>query len=130
MKIRRELRYPSVPSALGLLLSGLLVSTGVSAATSYLQELEAEAAATDNATQSTEPAATQSWQNQQTTAGEKLDPGLSKAMFEESLKNRFYGSYLFYSNLNDKKQQVVYEEYKKNNDIDHLREVIKTQMTN
>jgi hypothetical protein len=55
---------------------------------------------------------------------------LSKTPFEEELKSRFYGSYLFYSTLNDAKQQVVYEEYKKNNDIKHLRKVIQSQMTN
>ncbi len=128
--MRRENRQPLTHKPVAFLFVGLLLSAGASAASSYLQELEAEAAATDNTAQPTAPAATPNWSKQKTTVSEKLDPGLNKKQFEESLKSRFYGSYLFYATINDKKQQVVYEEYQKNNDIEHLREVIKTQMTN
>lgn len=118
-------------SIAGSLIFGLLLGSGATAATSYLQELEAEAATINSDAQPETPAATPSWQTQHTTsAGEKLDPGLNKEQFEESLKSRFYGSYVFYTNLNEIKRQVVYEEYKKKNDIEHLREVIKAQLTN
>jgi hypothetical protein len=103
------------------------------AASSYLQQLEAEAAATDNSTAKPavheSPAGRANWSPQQALLGEKLETGLTIGQFEESLKQRFYGSYLFYSALNDTKQQAVYQEYQKDNNIEHLREVIKAQMT-
>jgi len=101
------------------------------AATSYLEELNAEAASNDQTESNSPQAAQPNWTEQQPVGNhEKLDEGLSKEEFEKTLKSRFYGSYLFYSALSDTKQAVVYEEYKKNNDIEHLREVIKQQMTN
>lgn len=109
----------------------LSISSTATAATSYLQELEAEAAATDEGGSDSAPAAKPTWTEQQPeTNHETIEKGLTKTEFEQALKSRFYGSYLFYSALNDAKQAVVYEEYKKNNDIEHLREVIKAQMTN
>lgn len=110
----------------------LSVTTQCFAATSYLEELNAEAASeSDGANNTSAPASKADWNKQQTTGNhEKIDKGLSKEQFEKTLKSRFYGSYLFYSALSDTKQAVVYEEYKKNNDIEHLREVIKQQMTN
>ena len=128
--MRNEKRRFNVAGILVSLLSGLVVCSGASAAGSYLQELEAEAASTDNSAEQAAPASTQNWSKQQTTASEKLDSGLSKPQFEDSLKNRFYGSYLFYSTLNDQKQQSVFQEYQKNSDIEYIREVIKVQMTN
>jgi len=109
-----------------------LLSSSATAATSYLQELEAEAAASDEGTSSPPAAAeTPKWSTQQpVTSSESIKKGLTKPQFEEALKSRFYGSYLFYSTLSESKQQVVFEEYQKNNDIEHLREIIKAQMTN
>ena len=111
--MKRVLRHLRTGRTAGLLLviSALLLNVEVHAAGSYLQDLEAEAAATDNTAQPVAPVAKPSWSQQQTTVSEKIEPGLSKGQFEESLKKRFYGSYLFYSTLNDKKQQVVYQEY-------------------
>lgn len=109
----------------------LLAATSASAATSYLQELEAEAAATDEAESNTTQSSKPGWSDQQPTGtGETIESGLAKPQFEEALKSRFYGSYLFYSTLNDDKQQTVYKEYTKNNDIEHLRAVIQSEMTN
>lgn len=132
MNVNKETEHPRTDTAVAflLLLFGLLPGTEAFAAGSYLQELEAEAAATDNTPQPTAPAAKPNWSQQQAIAGEKLEPDLNKEQFEESLKTRFYGSYLFYSTLNDKKQQIVFEEYLKNSDIEHLRDIIKVQMTN
>lgn len=117
-----------VINAAGLLLCGLLFSTGALAAGSYLQELEAEAATIDNTPQPAQQANSSNWPQQQATAKENIDPGLSKAQFEESLKQYFYGSYIFYESLNDSKRQVVFQEYRTNNDIGHLRDVIKAQL--
>lgn len=110
-------------------LAALLSLSEIAMASSYLQELENEAAATDNDTQ-TDSANKPGWTPKQTSLVEKIDPDLNKEQFEQSLKSRFYGSYLFYSSLDDKKQQRVYEEYQNNNDIEHLRETIKQQMSN
>lgn len=107
----------------------LLSISELTMARSYLQELENEAAATGS-DQSNTPASNPGWTPKQTSLIERIDPDLSKDQFEETLKSRFYGSYLFYSSLDDKKQQHVYEEYLKNNDIEHLREAIKGQMSN
>jgi hypothetical protein len=131
--MQRVIHYPSTGTTVTLLFCGLLFSPGHVAASSYLQQLEAEAAATDSPTAKPTahepPANSANWSRQQTSLSEKLDPGLTIGQFEESLKQRFYGSYLFYSALNDTKQQAVYQEYQKDNDIEHLREVIKAQMT-
>lgn len=110
----------------------LSLATQGFAATSYLEELNAEAASeSDGATNTSAPASNADWNKQQTTGNHgKIDQGLSMEQFEKTLKSNFYGSYLFYSALSDAKQTVVYEEYKKNNDIEHLREVIQQQMTN
>lgn len=112
-----------------LLLSFTVTAT---AATSYLEELNEEAQSEgQGAASPAAPGNQPSWTEQQTTGNhETIEKGLTKEKFEQSLKSRFYGSYLFYSALSDAKQAAVYEEYKKNNEIEHLREVIKRQMTN
>lgn len=114
-----------------LLLIVMLLSTTATAASSYLQELEAEAAATDDNASKKNAESKPAWSQQNAgTNHETIDKGLAKPQFEEALKAHFYGSYLFYSTLTDSKQKVVYGEYQKNNDIEHLREVIKAQMSN
>ncbi len=113
-----------------LLLITILMSTTASAASSYLQELEAEAAATDNDTSKKGTETKPAWSQQNAGTHETIEKGLTKPQFEEALKAHFYGSYLFYSTLADSKQKIVYGEYQKNNDIEHLREVIKAQMSN
>ncbi len=112
-----------------LLIASITISE-ISIASSYLQELENEAAAIDNSEQKANKKNEHEWTQQQTGSGDNIEAGLSKEDFEKALKNLFYGSYLFYSSLSDAKQQVVYEEYQNNNDIEHLRESIKTQITN
>jgi len=131
--MRNKTHHPGVCTAVVLLLASLLFNPVAHAAGSYLQQLEAEAAATpspDNPPPPKAAANSPNWSQQQTSVSDQVDAGLSKAQFEESLKQRFYGSYLFYSALNNNKQKVVYQEYQKNNDIEHLRDVIKSQMTN
>lgn len=111
------------------LLLTLLSFSEISMANSYLQELENEAAATASHEQA-DTADKPDWEQQQTGATDNIAPGLIRAHFEEALKSQFYGSYLFYSSLNEEKQRHVYQEYLRHNDIEHLRETIKSQMTN
>lgn len=101
------------------------------AASSYLQELEAEAARTtteQDATSPSTPEQRSDWRPKQQNLSEKLEQGLSKAQFEERLKESYYGSYLFYSTLSDAAQQRVYEDYRQHNDIDSVRESIKRNL--
>lgn len=127
--MQRNTRYPNRYKPIGILLCGLMFNPAAQAASSYLQQLEAEAAATETTPAAPPPANSANWSPQQTSLSEKLDTGLSIGQFEESLKQRYYGSYLFYSTLNDTRQQVVFQEYQKNSDIEHVREAIKAQMT-
>lgn len=127
--MQRNTRYPDRYKPIVFLICGLMFNPAAQAASSYLQQLEAEAAATDNTPTPEPPANSANWSPQQTSLSEKLDAGLSIGQFEESLKQRYYGSYLFYSTLNDTRQQVVFQEYQKNSDIEHVREAIKAQMT-
>ncbi len=125
-------RFYGTWSALPLLVV-LLPFSEISTASSYLQELENEAAASASGSQSETPAEKPEkpeWTPSQTILKENIDPGLNKKQFEEALKSRFYGSFLFYSSLSTHKQQQVYKEYLANNEIEHLREIIKIQMTN
>lgn len=128
--MQRNTRYPDRYKPIAILICALMFNPAAQAASSYLQQLEAEAAATDNTPTAAEPPANSTnWSPQQTSLSEKLDTGLSIGQFVESLKQRFYGSYLFYSTLNDARQQVVFQAYQKDSDIEHVREAIKAQMT-
>lgn len=59
---------------------------------------------------------------------EQLPPGLGRAEFEATLQREFYGSYVFYSTLSESHKSQVYQEYINNNDIEHLRRVIRIKM--
>lgn len=117
-------------TVLALLASFFINQTCI--ANDYLLELEEEAASIGNGKSEQESPTTDKpeWKYQQAGSIEQFESGLSKAQFEESLKKHFYGSYLFYSSLDDKKQQHVFKEYQNNNNIEHLRKTIKDQMTN
>lgn len=123
-------RRAILPPALLMLLCVFPVSAH--SASSYLQELEAEAASTDNekAVAAPEQAKTPGWAPHDQSLSEKIGAGLTKAQFEERLKQSYYGSYLFYSTLDDADQQRVYEDYRKDNAINSIRESIKSRMKN
>lgn len=124
----RHRRRAILPAAL---LAGLFLLPAVSfGASSYLQELEAEAARTDNDTQPKQSDQTKdpAWSPGKQSLSETISAGLSREQFEKHLKQSYYGSYLFYSTLNDADQQKVYEEYQQNNAIDSIRESIKNHM--
>lgn len=125
--LRKSTVRPLALLAACCLLPGQLLASSAN----YLNALEAEA---DNIS------ATETTPNQPTTdtatsaapavpAGEILPAGLSQADFEETLKSSYFGSYIFYSKLSDGGKTSVYKEYQKNGSINHLREVIKTELT-
>ncbi|MFO7593943.1 MAG: hypothetical protein R6X15_07885 [Pseudomonadota bacterium] len=100
------------------------------ASTSYLLELEAEAARTGDE-ETTAPSATQDekWaEKDRQLDSEYIEAGLGKKEFESQLEKNFYGSYLFYSTLDASKQQDVYHEYKNANDIESIRNSIKSRL--
>ena len=127
----RHGRQPILPK---LFVAGLmLMPLGANAATSYLNELEAEAARTDNEqnTPATTPKESKpAWTAGQQSLSENIPAGLNKEQFEQKLKQNYFGSHLFYSKLSATDQQRVYEDYKKDNSINHIRESIKSHMTN
>lgn len=107
----------------------LLPATTHAAESSYLNALEAEA---DNISVTETPPETTTTNEKAKTAapvGETLPAGLSQADFEETLKSGYFGSYLFYSKLGDRGKAAVYKEYQQNTSINHLREVIKAELT-
>jgi hypothetical protein len=114
------------------LAAAILISlTPFSASANYLDELEQEAARSfgpSDTTTSDTPTPGSRSNNAVRMSEDRVDPGLSKSEFEQALRDNFYGSHLFYSALNPVQQQAVYDEYNRNNDIDHLREIIKEQM--
>ncbi|MCW8828601.1 MAG: hypothetical protein OQK94_06055 [Gammaproteobacteria bacterium] len=117
---------------LGLLAVLLLCLTqSVTAATSYLQELEAEATRGEDTEQGTSAAPSRFEDSRALVQNaENIEAGLSKEQFESSLQNAFYGSYLFYSTLDEGKKQRVYDDYNNDNNIESIRESIKQQMKN
>jgi hypothetical protein len=121
----RQIRLPQA-----LLAALWLFPVLAHAEASYLHELEAEAARTDNEQQTPAPAKANkpAWTAHQQSLSETIPQGLSKTQFEQRLKQSFFGSHLFYSKLNDASQQSVYEDYKKNNSINSIRESIKSHM--
>jgi hypothetical protein len=60
----------------------------------------------------------------QSLSDEGLVRGLDQADFEDALEEGFYGSYIFYKNLNKVEQNKVYKAYEQGADIDGLRDLI------
>ncbi len=103
---------------------GLWALSTATVSASYLDEIEQEALRGD---------ASQNIPLSQTRAtyspsSETVQAGLDQGGFERVLQNNYYGSFLFYSRLSDPDKNAVYDEYKKNNDIDHLRDLIRAKM--
>lgn len=53
-----------------------------------------------------------------------LPDDLKPEQFEEALRSRYTGSFMFYSKLDDAKKASVYEEYLSNKDIEVIRKKI------
>ncbi len=52
---------------------------------------------------------------------DELPPNLGFAEFEQSLEQRFFGTYVFYSKLNDEQRLRVYESYQRDRHISAIR---------
>ena len=118
-----------------LLSAGLfcVLSSSVVAEDAYMDAInaEAEGLAVDPGTQSDNQKTqvpgssfTGGWDSDGQSLGEGLERGLDQVDFEDALEEGYYGSYIFYKNLNTVKQNKVYKAYEQGADIDGLRELI------
>jgi hypothetical protein len=54
--------------------------------------------------------------------GEGLPPDLSHEQFEAALKSSYFGTFMFYAKLNATDRAAVYQAYKEDGQIAHIRE--------
>lgn len=111
---------------------GMLPVT-VSAADSYLEALKAEADKIDpdsgTDSKGSDPAyPAKGLPPQNVNPAETIKAGLNKEGFEQQLQENYYGSFLFYSTLQKRQRDQVYEEYKQKNDIKSIRESIMAKL--
>lgn len=59
---------------------------------------------------------------QQATSSSGMPRGLSPKVFEETLKSRYFGTYLFYSRLSAPKKQEIFAFYQQNADPAAIRD--------
>jgi hypothetical protein len=64
------------------------------------------------------------WDREGQSMSDGLERGLDQADFEDALEEGYYGSFIFYKNLNTGKQEQVYKAYQQGADIDGLRDLI------
>lgn len=114
-----------------LLLAGIgMVAVSHGADDDYLKALKAEtqalsggeAARTAPAPAAQESKPQQGWSATGQGLGEELPPNLSQEQFEAALKSSYFGTYMFYSKLNDKDKAKVFESYQGNGQISNIRE--------
>lgn len=114
-----------------LLLAGIgMVAVSHGADDDYLKALKAEtqalsggeAARTAPAPAAQESKPQQGWSAAGQGLGEELPPNLSQEQFEAALKSSYFGTYMFYSKLNDKDKAKVFESYQGNGQISNIRE--------
>ncbi len=122
MKIARYRLLPTIKAALSLSLLGF--SCMVQA--DYLSELEAEAKSTG--TQAEQPDAS-AWTPDKQGIASGLRKGMTHEEFEKSLHDNYYGSFLFYDKLSQWNKKQVFDVYQKSNDIEQVRNEIKSRMT-
>lgn len=95
-------------------------------ANSYLSELEAEANSTDV---QAEPSGDPGWSHKKQGLEENLPKGLAQEEFEKTLKENYYGSYLFYEKLSEWNKKKVFETYQEGGTVEQVRNEIKNRMT-
>jgi len=114
----------------------LLAGIGISAVShgaddEYLKALKAETQALTSgeaarkapaapAAQESKPQ--QGWSATGQGLGEELPPNLSQEQFEAALKSNYFGTFMFYTKLNDKDKTAVYEAYQSNGQISNIRD--------
>jgi hypothetical protein len=113
------------PTRLLVIVASLLASSPCVYANSYLADLEAEANSTD--VQADEESES-TWSLKKQGLSEGLQPGLAQDKFEQSLRNNYYGSFLFYEKLAPWNKKQVYNTYQESNDIEDIRREIKKRM--
>lgn len=128
----RTIRQPNMRFVVRLIT--LIASMQFSAsamANSYLSELEAEAETLGGgaATTKNAPAANANWKITKQPTSDNLKQGMTQVEFTATLRDSYYGSYIFFSKLNAVEQHLVYESYKKNNNIEAIRDEIKKRIT-
>ena len=64
------------------------------------------------------------WDRDGQSMSDDLERGLDQADFEDALEEGYYGSFIFYKNLNAAKQDQVYKAYQQGANIDGLRDLI------
>ena len=65
-----------------------------------------------------------SWSVDSLSSQLELPPKLSKKRFEQALKGRFYGTFMFYRQLTGSQQNAVYAVYKRNPNVEVVREKV------
>jgi hypothetical protein len=114
-----------------LLLAGIgMVAVSHGADDDYLKALKAEtqalsggeAAPSAPAAPVPESKPQQGWSAAGQGMGEELPPSLSKEQFEAALKSSYFGTYMFYTKLNDTDKAKVYEAYQGNGQISNIRD--------
>ncbi|MEN8170943.1 MAG: hypothetical protein ABFS08_12040 [Pseudomonadota bacterium] len=109
-----------------IVMASLLILTPYALADSYLADLEAEANSTDV---QEEEGIKETWSHKKQGLSDSLSKNLTHDKFEESLRDNYYGSFIFYKKLSKWHKKKVYETYQNTNDIEKIRTEIKTRMT-
>lgn len=109
-----------------IVMASLLFLAPYAHADSYLADLEAEANSTDV---QEEEGVKETWSHKRQRLSDSLSKNLTHEQFEESLRDNYYGSFIFYEKLSKWNKKKVYETYQNTNDIEEIRAEIKTRMT-
>jgi hypothetical protein len=113
-----------------LLLAGIgMMTVSHGADDDYLKALKAETEALTGggsapAAAAPEEAAKpqQAWSAAGQGLSEGLPPDLSHEQFEAALKSSYFGTFMFYAKLNAADKAAVYQAYKEDGQIAHIRE--------
>ncbi|WP_127475066.1 hypothetical protein [Sulfurivermis fontis] len=115
-----------------VLLAGIaMVANAHGADDAYLKALQAETQAITSgeaAGAAAQPPAAaadskpQAWSASGQGLAEELPVNLSQEQFEAALKSSYFGTFVFYNKLTDADKAKVYEEYKANAQISHIRD--------
>jgi hypothetical protein len=114
------------PGRLFLITLSLFALPPATHAASYLADLEAEAKSTDVQVDKDREAA---WSQKTQGISDNLPAGMDQEAFEQSLRDNYNGSFLFYEKLSLWNKKQVYNTYVETNDIHKIRREIKIRMT-
>ena len=109
---------PFIAACMAFIFSG----TALGANNSYLDALEAEAAAAPTETQQAPEKAVS--ETEAKSLINKLPEGLTQTDLEGLLKDGFYGSYMFYNKLTSAQKETVYKQYQGDPTLKGVRDKI------